>query len=63
VGGGIGAGCCEKQKPKALTRVRSEVDLCTGFKGDEQQLSVARQRHTLIHGRWQKESMPVVGTV
>jgi hypothetical protein len=61
VGGDIGAGCCENLKPKALTRIRSEMDGCTGFRGEEQQLSVAR--FTLIHGRWRKESMPVVGRV
>jgi hypothetical protein len=43
VGGDIGAGCCESLKPKALTRVCSEVDFCTGFREDEQQLSVAKK--------------------
>jgi hypothetical protein len=35
VGGDIGAACCENLKPDALTRIRSEMHLCTGIRGEE----------------------------
>jgi hypothetical protein len=34
VGGDIGAACCENLKLDALTCIRSEMDLCTGFRGE-----------------------------
>jgi hypothetical protein len=40
VGGDIGSGCCENLKPKAVTRIRSARDLYTGFRREEQQLTV-----------------------